>query len=401
MPSVCILLDALPLTTTGKVDRRALRQLEQPSPPSRTSPRDTTEAFLHNLWGEVLRRSDLDIHDNFFDIGGHSLTAVAVASQLSRVYGTAIPVRAIFERPTIAELAGYLRQQISLTYPSSVVPLKTTGTLPPVFFVHPLGGFVHCYVRLSKHLGADQPVYGIQAIGLAEGDDLLPDFVEAAARHVQAIRAIQPVGPYYLAGWSLGGVVAYEIARQLTTMGQHVGLLILLDSGLPARQQRNDPDAIPFELEKARNQLVNDLAAREPDLVSEEFLADDFLGRVSSFLSSAQRTGWMPADITLNQCARWVDVVASNAIAELYYPIAPYEGRVTLLRSSLSTTPLADFQLATWVRGECEVHEIEAPHDDFVGEPYAALVGDVMRACLVRSQSIAAAGDLQREGAQV
>src|SRR6185295_2502459 len=176
-----------------------------------------------------LGAEDLDIRDDFFRHGGHSLRAVALSARLGAVFGARSSGRSVFDWPTVEKMAAYLRQEVALAPPSSVVPVQSNGARRPLFCVHPGGGLVHSFVDLAHSLGPEQPFFAFQSHGLGEGQSPLTSVEEMAALYINDLRAAQPEGPYQLAGLSMGVVVAYEMALQLTAAGHQVSFLGLLD----------------------------------------------------------------------------------------------------------------------------------------------------------------------------
>ncbi|HLO02368.1 MAG TPA: amino acid adenylation domain-containing protein, partial [Symbiobacteriaceae bacterium] len=233
VPAHYVCLEHLPLMPNGKVDRRAL-----PMPTGAlaglsrafVAPRDWLELELVQVWEAVLGVAPISVTDNFFALGGHSLTAVRLVSRMQAVLGPRITVSALFKAPTVAELAAHSRQQG--TAPSVLVPIQPDGTQPPLFFVHPVGGGVACYQPLAQALGLEQPLYGLQSPGLS--GEACDQIESLAATYLEAMRSVQPAGPYQLGGWSLGGLIAYEMARQLTAAGEAVALIALVDTHLKA-----------------------------------------------------------------------------------------------------------------------------------------------------------------------
>jgi amino acid adenylation domain-containing protein len=236
LPSAFVVLDEWPLTPNGKIDRRVLPAPElsrAAAGQTYRAPRSAAELALAELWQSLLHVDRVGIDDNFFELGGHSLLAIRLVEQIRRRFGQSVPVAALFAEPTIAHLAQQLEQQPAEWSP--LVPIQPQGSHPPLFCVHGLGGSVLNYAALGRALGPEQPFYGLQAPGL-EADQSPHTTIDAmAAAYVQAIRARQPQGPYYLSGWSLGGVIAFEMARLLHQQGETVRLLALLDS-LPAQE---------------------------------------------------------------------------------------------------------------------------------------------------------------------
>ncbi|WP_405959403.1 amino acid adenylation domain-containing protein (plasmid) [Streptomyces sp. NBC_00868] len=216
VPNHFVHLAKLPTTPNGKVDRRAL-----PAPNTYTStthapPRTPTETTIVAIWADVLNAPDLGIHDNFFDLGGHSLSATRAANRISRALGTDIPVRQILQWQTAAELGASIEEGRSakreiLYRLSSEEP---DPERPNLFCVHPSGGTPYAFGQLARQLPEDCTTYGIQAVGMDRSELPLRDIGDIAARYWKAVKSVQPEGPYYLLGWSLGGIIAHEMARQ-------------------------------------------------------------------------------------------------------------------------------------------------------------------------------------------
>jgi thioesterase domain-containing protein len=239
VPANVVVLDALPLTPHGKIDRRALPAPEgRPEIGAYVAPRTPTEEALASIWCEVLRLDRVGIEDNFFELGGHSLLAISLISGCNRALKTNLQIRSLFDHPTIESLAEIVRKNQPLPPYRALVPLQTAGDCLPLFCIAPSGGSVFCYTALASELGPNQPTYGLQSSGLEPGE-ALPASVEAmAASYIDAIRAVQPEGPYRLLGYSFGGLVAYEMAYQLGSADEHIELLALGDTAVP-----NNPEA--------------------------------------------------------------------------------------------------------------------------------------------------------------
>ncbi|MEL5246185.1 amino acid adenylation domain-containing protein [Serratia nevei] len=231
VPSAYVWLDALPLTANGKLDRRALPEPERAAVGTReyAAPQGETETTLARVWCELLEIGQIGRHDNFFELGGHSLLAVRLSSQL-RQQGITLPVQAIFNHPILTELAERIDRRTAEAPLRKAVPARSSGSRPPLFFV-PTGFGDHSYVfELAKEIDETFPVYAVPWPAVEEKPATMSDM---AASAVALIREVQPQGPYHLAGYSSGGVLAYAIAEQLQSVGEAVAFLGLIDTLRP------------------------------------------------------------------------------------------------------------------------------------------------------------------------
>ena len=232
-------LAALPLTSNGKIDRRLLPEPNQARPELEkkyASPRDAVELNLTQIWEEVLGVRPIGIEDRFFELGGHSLLAVRVIAQVEKVFGRKLRLATMFQAPTVEHLAAILREEIkegSITAGTSLVEIQRQGTRPPLFLVHGAGGGMFWgYVNLSRHLGADQPVYGFKSHGL-DGTSEYARIEDLAAEYIRDLKKVKPEGPYQLGGYCFGGNVAFEMARQLEESGEQVDFVALMNCAPP------------------------------------------------------------------------------------------------------------------------------------------------------------------------
>ncbi|UQW99376.1 non-ribosomal peptide synthetase [Streptomyces sp. RerS4] len=230
VPSAVVVLDSLPLTPNGKLDRKALPAPDLGGDSAGREPRTERETTLCGLFAEVLGIERVRIDDSFFDLGGNSLLAIRLASRIRAVLDVELPVRALFEAPTVAALGPKLGVEDLEAGLGVLLPLRSTGSRPPLFCVHPAGGLAWPYARLVQMIDADRPLYGIQARGITRPDLAPRSTAEMAADYVEQIRSVQPEGPYHLLGWSWGGRIAHEVAVRLRRQGQEVALLAVMDA---------------------------------------------------------------------------------------------------------------------------------------------------------------------------
>ncbi len=239
VPARFVFLDALPLTENGKVDRKSLPNAASPVYISDhvpldegfIAPRTATERILASIWSELLNVERVGIHDDFFALGGHSLTAVKAVARIQdalKLSNTRLPLATFLQAPTIAELARMLEDKDWAPSWSSLVPIRASGSKPPLFLFHAHGGNVIEYHPLADRLDQDQPVYALQARGLNGEIVRGASMQDLAAAYISELRNLQPNGPYFLGGFCFGGLLAFEAAQQLTNAGQEVSLLVLI-----------------------------------------------------------------------------------------------------------------------------------------------------------------------------
>ncbi|MEU9083701.1 amino acid adenylation domain-containing protein [Streptomyces sp. NPDC048357] len=235
VPSAFVTLEKLPLTPNGKLDREALPDPEFTGGADYRAPRNPLETTLAKLFAEALELEKVGIDDDFFDLGGHSLRLTRLISRIRAVLGAKVPIRVMFGATTVAKLAEYLESQVKTAQapvfadPFAVVlPMRTEGTKPPLWFIHPGVGLCWSYVGLAQLLG-DRPVYGIQGRGF-DGTGRAESTQAMLDDYLEQILAVQPEGPYHFVGHSTGGTYAHALAAALKRRGHEVALLALMDS---------------------------------------------------------------------------------------------------------------------------------------------------------------------------
>ncbi len=340
VPSAFVMLDFLPLSNNGKVDRRALPSPEMAQGQQERAqavPRDELELELVKLWEEVLQVRPVGITDGFFDLGGQSILALRMMGQIEKRFGQKLPLSALFQGGTVERLAGLLREGGAASKGSVLVPIQTSGDRPPFFCMHPSGGNVLCYVELARAVGGLQPFYALQSRGL-DGREACADSVEEMARtYVEAVRSVQPHGPYRVGGWSMGGVIALEVARQLVEAGETVALLALLDSWPPAPAEYDWRDDLRFLTTFAR-----DLGGRfghALQLDAEELQGKSIDAQLELLLRQAKSAGVLPHEVGLEDVRRLFEVFRQNIRALKAYRPRPLDVPAVLLRAAERFTP--------------------------------------------------------------
>jgi amino acid adenylation domain-containing protein len=384
VPAEFIILDTLPLTAQGKVDRRALPRPSRSRPSwsgQYVAPRDEEECQMVKIWEEVLGLTGIGVTDNFFELGGHSMLAVRLIAEIERRCGRRLPLASLFQNATVEHMAAQLRQRGNVPRREAPVPIQPRGSKQPFFCVHPAGGTVFCYLELAAALGTDQPFYGLQARGL-DGEQAPHETVqEMAASYIELMRQVQPTGPYLLGGWSLGGNLAYEMARQLEAQGERVEMLALFDAGaMPPDEPAAEEDFLP---------VIMGMFPEGPQVSLEELRQLPPAQQLEYFLERAQHALLVTPGDSQMQAQGVFDVFQANLRAMLAWRPAAYHGKVTLFRAEEQATKLADDATLGWDQfvPEVEVHAVPGDHVHMVRQPSVLALAERLRACLAESQA--------------
>ncbi|GAA2597823.1 hypothetical protein GCM10010399_30620 [Dactylosporangium fulvum] len=315
----------LPVTESGEVDRRRLAEAGAVGAAVDHRPRNAAERTIAAIWCEILGLQEVGVHDNFFDIGGHSLRAAMLLSLIRAELGVDLTIASLFENPTVAGLARQLDSLTAQQNPLAVVlPLRREGEAAPLFCLHPGGGISWCYSGLLGGLPERHPVYGIQARGL-DGEEPLPATLDAMVDDYTAqIRAIQPTGPYHLLGWSFGGVIAHAMATRLTAEGQRIGLLAAIDAW-PADPLLDPVFGDDLNIEKEMLGALLADAGYEGDVAGEDLTR----ARALQILRSE---GSPLGNLTEESITSLVTIAANN-IKLRQATLAPYDGDLLLFHA--------------------------------------------------------------------
>ena len=391
LPSAIVLMDKLPLTPNGKIDRRALPPPAGPFNEIQgefVPPRDSLEHALAKIWGKILRVKRVGLSDNFFELGGHSLAAVRMLSEVQRLTGRALPLATLFQASTVEAFAELIRKDGWTPSWSSLVPMQPLGSSAPLFLVHGAEGNVLLYRDLTRYMGPDQPVYGLQSQGLNGDGGLNTTIQEMAAQYVKEIMIVQPHGPYLLGGYCLGGIIALEMAQQLSMRGEKVGLVVMLDSYNPraaVSESILSPKLLLRFLQNLWFHVANFVSLPLED--RKKFLrqkADIELTRIRIRLQAARH-------VLLGACG-WKKQISyphlvikkvNDQAADRYVP-QPYAGRVAVIRPKGHFLGLSDASLG-WgeiVRHDLEVHQLPVYPKGMLVEPFCRSLAEALKLCL-------------------
>jgi amino acid adenylation domain-containing protein len=360
VPSTFVLLQAMPLTPNGKINRRGLPTPEvEVFSDEIAIATDAFQAQLVRIWEEVLGRKPIGIRDNFFELGGHSLLAARLMHRIGQALSKTVPLAMLFDAPTIERLAATLREDGWSHHWSSLVPIQPAGSHSPFFCIHGVGGNVVGFYELGRRLAPDHPFYGLQSQGL-DGKHVCHTRIEdMAAHYLEEISTVQAKGPYRLGGFSLGGLVAYEMACQLRARGEEVGLLVLFDT------YASNPKPV--------NESLFDLV-RHPAWAQLRRLPGALRRKVRRTI----RMWRLPKNLK--------KVMSTNAHAAEQYRLRPYGGKATLLRAG-DTWRVSEDPRGGWEQlvGTLETIEVPGGHMDILREPHVGRLAECLKSCIDRA----------------
>jgi amino acid adenylation domain-containing protein len=402
VPAAYVHLERLPLSPNGKLLRRALPapNADAYSAQAYAPPRDEVEEKLAAIWAELLQQKQVGRHDDFFALGGHSLLVFELFSRIERAFSRSIPIAAIFESPTIEQLATLIRgralgatanqvdsEKRSIAKNSAVFQIQPGGSSAPLFIIHGAQGHIVGFQQLAALIGTGHPVYGVQAQTFVAGERGLLRVEDQAAYYISEIRKIQPKGPYYFLGYCYGGNVALEMAQQLHLLGEEIEFLGMVES-----RQR---DCI--------------LAVRQNDSMRQRFDARfEGFRYVFSNLSLRKKATYLPKRL-IARGRRWGYKVAHSIgvrsvpsfmkdteeilkLAAQYYRPQPWHGRITLFRASVQPDPRfpRDLGWTPLAKGGLEVCDIPGDHWSVIREPYIFVLAEQIQKYLVTKPELTA-----------
>ena len=343
------------------------------------------ERILKEIWQEVLHLETVSIHDDFFEIGGHSLLAANLFDQIARRLQVNLPLATLFNSSTIDQLAKIIRDEQPKEEWSSLVPINTNGTKPPLFLIHAAGGNVLFYKDLANRLGPDQPCYGLQASGLDGRRNVHNRIEDMAAHYINEIMSVQPKGPYHVGGSSFGGLVAYELASQLCERGERVALVALFDTYAPGYPQPL-PNRSALKIKASRladtiEHHFDTLRILKPGerwsyVVAKNRKARNLLRRAMRNVKKRMARGVLRG---LGRPLPEALLETQNAIviASRSYSPRSYQGVVTLFRATKQERGFYRDDTLGWreiAKGGLTVHEVPGTHGSIVVEPRVSLV---------------------------
>ena len=390
VPAVYVRMERLPLTPNGKIDRKALPQPDMDTPEEEyVGPRDPTEETLCQLWQEVLRRERVGIHDNFFSMGGHSLLAVQLISRIKQAFAIEIPLSALFAGPTVARMARHIAEANGHDGPRSsqvLVSIQPQGSRAPFFCVHAVGGQVISYAELSQELGLDQPFYGLQSPPANFSPESDISLQQMATLYNREIRNVQPVGPYLLSGWSMGGLVAWEMAQQLRKEGETIGLLALIDTTPPSVYLEADDGDDELSMLARFALHMSRLVGKDLRPLAEQFSQADAQGQWNMVQEILTSSGVLAPKSAHVEMTALLNVFTRNALAMNNYSLHPSDQSVVYFGAS--ETPERFSKLWTkWAGGGIQFHSVPGDHFTMLRRPNVRIIAETLQRSISMSSN--------------
>ena len=376
------------------------------------APRGETESLLAAIWRDLLG-TEVGRSDNFFALGGDSLVALGLAARLREALRVELPMRRILEAPTLAALAEWIEQEAASAspvvdvrrdrLPENVVEIQAgrPGRLP-FFTVHAAGGNVLCYYKLAGHLGRERPVYALEAPGLAGGGRTFHRLEDLAAFHVGAVRRVQPHGPYVLGGWSAGGTVAFEMARQLDRLGEATLLVALMDTYAPkSGAALDDLHMLMWQVWRFRVAVT----------LEELLPLPSFDAQLDMVVGRAMDGGVVPAEVDREQAARLLRTELATLQAMLNYRPQPLDVPLVYFRCA-EKTDFGGFErlwphvnqvdhAAGWSeygRRPMAVHVVPGNHAALMDEPGVVAMAEQLARAIAEREAAADDGGAAADG---
>lgn len=382
VPTAFVGMKKFPLTATLKVDRKKLPTPDLSRNELETgfvAPRTEMEKTLAKIWSGTIGVQNIGINDNFFELGGHSLIAVGMMARIEKATGKSLPLSVLLENATIKNLASLMEDdaKVEETW-NSLIPIKSTGSKPPIYIVHGAGLHVMLFNVLGNFMDKEQPVFALQAKGLNGESEPLDRMEDIAAHYVSEILKHNPCGPYAVAGYSFGGLIAFEMAKQLQAQGKEIALLGLFDTIVQPyitknMDTRNFTEKFGDRFKKATWDIGNFIKNPRPNY---EYRAYNLKKRIErwKYKKNENKQAANPEVDALGKVDR------ANGKAYENYKITPYDGTIHLFRAKEKRFYLKDFEFLGWspYAKKIVVNEVGGDHiklfDGKNGEDFAKIL---------------------------
>jgi amino acid adenylation domain-containing protein len=402
VPSAFVILESLPLTPNGKVDHRTLRAISHTDNFKKfVQPRNQLELQLVQIWSKILKVDKVGVQDNFFDLGGHSLLAAYLMAQIQQQFGKDLPLTALFQNPTIEQLATIVQKDSDYSDSSCLVAIQPKGSNSPFFCVPGAPGSPYYFYHLGRYLGVDQPLYSFEN-NLSELR-LLSRLEDIASHYIQAMQAVQPQGPYFLGGHSYGGNVVFEMAQQLVAQGHEVALLAVIDASPSNYKDKQllvdyvDWDDVRWLAEVSRGiKLYLDKNIDVSYDTLKNLTMEEQLKYVLDYFKMANM---LPPNAEITQLQNLVQAYKTSCLCLVNYQSKEiYPGKITIVRanedlpddpnSHLIAEDSRDLSLG-WSEFcfEVDIQFVLGNHITIMSEPHVQVLAEQLKACIKEAQA--------------
>ncbi len=413
IPGMWMELERLPQTPNGKIDKKALPipDFSKLLNDQYAAPTNDTEIALVKIWEHLLGVKKVGVHDTFFELGGNSIQTVTMFTRIRKQFGKELPLATIFQAPDIRKLAAIINQKDKVVNVSCLVPIQPHGTKPPLFCMHAGAGNVLFYKDLSKNLGMEQPLYGLMARGLNGKEHFHTSIEEMATHYIKEIRSVQPHGPYFLAGYCLGGTLAFEMAQQLLKEGEKTELLATFNSrsatylNAPSIDSNNGTQKKPPRLSSIIRAYAGDYSSLKPkekvlyplkvmkigSKVITHVLYNKTRNKILRLYSKAVKFGfdyYLSKGKLLPRFLRNKYMLHTNGIMSRAYKTGVYPGKMLVFRSpQIYKDPYLGWK--QHVSGVIESYDVPGKYrrrSEIMNEPYINVIASKLKILLEPSK---------------
>ncbi|MCP5061068.1 MAG: amino acid adenylation domain-containing protein, partial [Ignavibacteriae bacterium] len=376
IPNIFVEINEIPKSLSGKIDRKKLPDFESSMIVSENkfiSPRNETEEILVAIWKQLLGLEKISITDNFFEIGGHSLLAIQLIGKIDFEFNIELEMVQLFQEPTIASLSSEILRENTQVEDTSKVLVNFTQVedTNPIFFIHPSGGSVHWYTLLSREFANIRSFFGLKAIGIGGRVEPQTTIEEMAATYIKAIKELRPNGPYIIGSWSMGVVIAYEVAYQLAQKGEKVDPLIILDQG----------PIIPNDEPEDTAEFLSRMFMGRTEFNLDELRKLSYDDQLKTVLKKAKKERQFPKFISLKRFKTYVKILKIQQDAWRNYKIPKYTGDIILIKSKDSNYDYYNTEEFGWekfVSGKINIHTTDGDHNTMLHDPNVKKLAELL-----------------------
>ncbi len=391
IPSVVHVVERFPLTSNGKTDLKALNRMIASKGGVKKSilpPRDLTELRLVNIFREILKQEEVGIGDGFFDLGGHSLLAIRLFGAIEREFHIHLPLATLFERGNVLLLADLIRKSSGIQEPASLVPIRTGSGRKQVYLVHPAGGNVLCYYELAKELGNEYSVYGLQSTGLyGKKVDTVGDL---AGFYLEEISLPECKDDVIFAGWSMGALIAFEMARQVGEKSGENPRLMIIDQMAPVEESvlKDDKPIDPVDRMLVFAGKVALLVGRPLGICPESLQGKTSAEQSEVFLTAFKSVNLVPSDMRIEDFHGYLELMIHHNEITAACRLGSFDGKTLLIRADDSLPPFdnqteiphrtADLDWGRWIKKDFEIANIQGNHVSIIAQPFVKQIANAL-----------------------